>query len=660
MTDTPAAGPDLGAVFDRLPTAHLVVDLDLVIVEANLAYLAAVGRTRASLVGRHVFDAFPPTASSLAEDGTNPAEISFTRALAGETFVVPVVQYDLVDPATGRESEHYWSTVTAPLTDEDGRVRFVLQRVEDLTAYVRERARADLVEAELFLRSREVEAARTAAELAARTVAAQADVALRLVRAQDLQDARALITDFCGTVLQATCLAVTLLEDQPPGAAGAEVTAHGCGVVVETPVVVDGQELGELALGWTRPRELSAVDHDVVQAVAAQYGQTVVRLRARDAERQSAAEAVALSEALQRSLLSEPARFEGLQLTARYRAAAQQARVGGDWYDAFRTADGTITLTVGDVSGHDGAAAALMGQVRSLLRGIAYAVPADAGHVLDILDDALFDLGVDALASAVLLTVHGEPGTDRRVRWSNAGHPPPVLVLPGGTAEVLEPTPELLLGCQTGTGRTVHERPLPEGAAVLLYTDGLVERRDTTIDEGIEWLRSTVAGLAGLDAEELAEHLLATVADDAEDDVVVLVARVLPARTHRLQETLDPAAGSVPRARRLVTTCCRAAGVDEATVEAAVLVTSEAVTNAVVHGSGPVHLVVDITSCGTGDVVRLEVSGSGPAGTDHRTVDLAATGGRGEQLIDAVADAWGVRTRPGGTTVWADLVSPPA
>ncbi|WP_432544644.1 SpoIIE family protein phosphatase [Kineococcus sp. SYSU DK002] len=641
----------LDALFAHLPTAHLVLDRDLVIVEANRAYTAMLARTREELVGQYVFDAFPPSEDDVDEDGAHLVELSFRRVLAGETDVLPAVRYDVLDAATGQLHPRHWSIVHAPLRGADGEVQFVLQRIEDITDYVLERARADSVEAELFLRGREVEAARRAERAAARTIAAQALVALDLIDATTHAEAADVLRRFSRSVLAATAVAVHLLEERPAGSAAAEVTATGCAAVVHTPVVVDGVQLGELALGWDSPHHLTPTDHEVVGAVAAQYGQAVLRLRRRDAERQAAENALVMSETLQRSLLSDPARLEGLELSARYRAAAQQARVGGDWYDGFRTADGTAVLTVGDVSGHDGEAAALMGQVRSLLRGIAYAVPADAGHLLDIVDDALFDLGVDALASAVLVTVHHDDAGARSVRWSNAGHPPPLMQLPDGSVQVLARTPELLLGCQTGTGRTVQEHPFPDGASLLLYTDGLVERRGSTIDDGIAWLCRRLEALAGRTAEQVCDELLTSVDGDAEDDVVLLLARAVPVTRDLVEATLarDPAA--VGRARELVAAACHRAEVAEGTRDAAVLVASEAVTNALVHGRGAVRLAVAVRDTG----VRLEVTDSEPATPVRRVVDLDALGGRGMQLIDALAADWGVRARLDGKTVWVDV-----
>jgi serine phosphatase RsbU (regulator of sigma subunit) len=236
-----------------------------------------------------------------------------------------------------------------------------------------------------------------------------------------------------------------------------------------------------------------------------------------------------LAETMQRSLLTEPPKADHLQVAVRYRPAAQQARVGGDWYDAFFTADGAVCLVIGDVAGHDGEAAATMGQVRNVLRGVAYTSTDRPAGVLSMLDRALRDLEVGDLATGTLIRVDRpelrKPSGDRLLRWSNAGHPPPVLVEPGGRARLLESDPDLLLGLDPGTDRTDHDVVLGAGGTVLLYTDGLVERRGASLDDGLAWLVEAVQELAYLDLEELCDALLEATADTTEDDVALLAVR---------------------------------------------------------------------------------------------------------------------------------------
>ena len=236
-----------------------------------------------------------------------------------------------------------------------------------------------------------------------------------------------------------------------------------------------------------------------------------------------------MAEALQRSLLTEPSEPDHLEVAVRYLPAASQAQVGGDWYDAFLLGDGRTALVIGDVTGHDRHAAAAMAQVRNVLRGLAHSSQGSPAAVLSGLDRAMRDLAVDTLATAVVATVEQGPADAaagrRLLRWSNAGHPPPLLITPDGEVTALEQDPDLLLGVDPETTRADHTRPLPPGAAVLFYTDGLVERRDASLDDGIAWLIAEVRRRAHLPLAELCDGLLGELAGAVDDDVALLAVR---------------------------------------------------------------------------------------------------------------------------------------
>ncbi|GAA1567684.1 hypothetical protein GCM10009827_106750 [Dactylosporangium maewongense] len=242
----------------------------------------------------------------------------------------------------------------------------------------------------------------------------------------------------------------------------------------------------------------------------------------RAAARRIAAVEREIAEALQRSLLSNPAQPDNLDVAVRYHPASEGARVGGDWYDAFLLPDGGLAVTVGDVSGHDREAAAAMSQIRSLLRGIASALPGPPDRVLTALDDAMARFGVDTLTSVILGYV--DLGT-YELHWSNAGHPPPLLLGPDGTVTVLETPAEIILGARVAARRTHHRLRLAPGTAVIFYTDGLVERPDRGLDAGIAALRATLTGRQQLTAVQLCDDLSATVTDRVDDDVVLLIIR---------------------------------------------------------------------------------------------------------------------------------------
>lgn len=245
-----------------------------------------------------------------------------------------------------------------------------------------------------------------------------------------------------------------------------------------------------------------------------------------------------LAEGLQRSLLTAPPSPEHLQIAVRYEPAAEAAQVGGDWYDAFFQRDGSTMLVIGDVIGHDTEAAAAMGQVRGLLRGIAARTGESPRTVLAELDSVMELLQVDTTATAVVARFEQAPdsglGPPTILRWSNAGHPPPMALHPDGTVSVLDQPVEieadLLLGFDPSTDRTESTVSLQPGATLLLYTDGLVERRGQSLNAGLARLRDLLAELADLPLEDLCDQVLRRMLpDQPEDDVALAAVRLKPA-----------------------------------------------------------------------------------------------------------------------------------
>ncbi|GAA4124997.1 SpoIIE family protein phosphatase [Nocardioides fonticola] len=270
-----------------------------------------------------------------------------------------------------------------------------------------------------------------------------------------------------------------------------------------------------------------------LRLLAATIGAALDRVDAISRERRTAAAERALSTTLQRSLLSEPIRTERVEVVVRYQPALDIAQVGGDWHDSFLLTEGTLALAVGDVAGHDSQAAAAMAQIRNLLRGIAIAAPGSPAGVLGALDRALDGLGVVEVATSVYAGVQSLP-EGHRLRWSNAGHPPPVLLGPDGDVRLLETEPDPLLGLVPEIERTDHEELLSDDSLLVFFTDGLVERRDTGLGAGLEWLVGWIAAWAAEnrvrrlgddDPDRLADALLAAVEPHAEDDIALVVVR---------------------------------------------------------------------------------------------------------------------------------------
>jgi serine phosphatase RsbU (regulator of sigma subunit) len=271
-----------------------------------------------------------------------------------------------------------------------------------------------------------------------------------------------------------------------------------------------------------------AVDEEYLRffrLLGAALGQGLHRARTRQAERRATAMERELAEALQRSLLAAPAQPEHTEVAVRYQPAGEGAHIGGDWYDAFALPDGRLTVVVGDVTGHDRQAAAAMSEIRSLLRGISYALLEPPALVLTGLQEAMQAFAVDIYATVVLAQIGQDPAGGRSLSWSNAGHPPPILIAPDGTVRLLEARAETLLGVRGAAGRTDHTVPFPPGTSVVFYTDGLVERRGATLDDGLRKLAEVLDGCAAMTAEQVCDHLLAKFADGIEDDVVLAVVR---------------------------------------------------------------------------------------------------------------------------------------
>jgi light-regulated signal transduction histidine kinase (bacteriophytochrome) len=243
---------------------------------------------------------------------------------------------------------------------------------------------------------------------------------------------------------------------------------------------------------------------------------------------------VRAAETLQRSLLTDPAQQPHLEVAVRYVPAAREAQVGGDWYDVFAQPDGSSVLVIGDVVGHDTEAAACMSQLRGVLRGIAYDSREGPAQVLARLDAAIAGLQLGALAT-VLIGRLSQTAADRaagvhRLRWASAGHLPPLVVGPDGTPQALpSAVAGLLLGVDPAAVRAESEIVLECGSTVLLYTDGLVERRDQVFDDGIELLGRALSEEHDRPVEQICDALLRRlIPDGAEDDVALVGVRLLP------------------------------------------------------------------------------------------------------------------------------------
>jgi PAS domain S-box-containing protein len=339
--------------------------------------------------------------------------------------------------------------------------------------------------------------------------------------------AQALRTGEQVVVRSATDVVAATLPDGPPRELLRALAPRSA---VVQPMRGRDRTLGVLTLCLRELDEPRRADLDTIAELAGRAGLALDNARLYEQQRQ-------LAEGLQRSLLTEPPQPDHAHVVVRYQAAARAAQVGGDWYDAFlQPPGGAMMLVIGDVIGHDTVAAAAMGQVRGLLRGIAANTGDGPADVLRQVDQVMRTLRIDTTATALVARLEQTPEERTlgitRLRWSNAGHPPPLVLRPDGTVSALpDVEPDLLLGIDPSTPRTESEVVLDRGDTVLLHTDGLVERRGQSLDDGLAQLRAVLAGLATepLTLDELCDRVLQRMLPATpEDDVALVAVRLHP------------------------------------------------------------------------------------------------------------------------------------
>ncbi|NLU71731.1 SpoIIE family protein phosphatase [Streptomyces sp. HNM0575] len=405
---------DYSVLFAALPSPNLVLDPELTIRDVNRSYLRATGRSRADLMGRYFFDAFPPNPQEAYSEGVQKLSASLHRVLdLGRVDTMAPVKYDIpVVSRPGTFEERWWSPINTPVLDDDGRVVWIIHRIEDVTG---------------FVQARRPETRPTGTRVGMH----QESEAELLTRAQELQD---------------------LNEELR--------LAHG---------------------------------------------------------RESR---VALS--LQEAMLYSPD-LPRPGVAVRYLPAVGTLNVCGDWYDVTDVPEsGGFTAAVGDVVGHGLEAAGVMGMLRSALSA-AMRATASPARALQIL--GLYANSVEGAQSATAVKVRIDTG-NRTITYSSAGHLPPVLLHPEGDCELLDRATDPPLAARSEQAPRPEARaPYRHGDCLILYTDGLVERRDRDIDDGIARLTTVLAASAGHDAEQVADELLSGmgVHEGAADDIALVV-----------------------------------------------------------------------------------------------------------------------------------------
>ena len=416
--------------------------------------------------------------------------------------------------------------------------------------------------------------------------------------------------------------------------------------------------VGAITMDLDTEPDRTPAGQEFVDMVAALVAQAVRRARLYDVQLEA-------NLALQHVLLPPnlPA-VPGIELAARYRPGSGH-EVGGDWYDVVPLPSGWTAFVIGDVQGHDLPAAAMMGQVRSVVR--AYLLDEQPpSAVLARANTFVLSLGTDRLVTVCIVLAHP---ASRLVTLASAGHPCPMLLPPGAAGELLRIQPGPPLGALDHVIWRERTTSVPARTTLLMYTDGLIERRSRSYTSGEQSLLAAAPALEHTDVNRLADGVLALAGIPStrgdhrpvEDDTAVLLLRwdvasggeepPAPQHVSGLHvRTLPVTPSSAVIARWYVEDLLTCWGVPEQTRETAVLLTDEVVANAVRHAHRTVRLDVSADDA----QVRVEVFDD-----SHREPRLTApaphaTSGRGLGLVDAMSSGWGVLTSLGdlGKTVW--------
>jgi serine phosphatase RsbU (regulator of sigma subunit) len=504
-------------------------------------------------------------------------------------------------------------------------------------------------------------------------------------------------------------------EGYPAPSAESLAAARAAGLtsVVAAPLYARGELLGVMSLALSRltereERSYDASDRDLIGAIASRVAIAIDNAMLFETERQTAL-------AFQKSLLPQAIPdLDGLEVACRYVPAKPletqgqgiQTQVGGDWYDIIPLAAGRVGIVIGDVEGRGARAAAIMGQLRAALRAFAQdeKSPADIMRKLDEWCRSLAPAGeaggpsADPPTCSCIYMIYD--AWSRELTFANAGHDAPLLIS-GGQVRPLEFMYKgVLLGVR---GKGIQGLPtykeqtfvLPPGAILVLYTDGLTDRRARadgsghyTEDEAAQMLRQAVrAAAASGDVDAVATAAEYAVPGDIDDDMAILVVKSSPSELASTERTFPAEPIMVSEARRLAAQTFRSWGMDAEQTELACLLISEVVTNAVLHASvtpspgrdldidiGPLLMPAPVPApaagAGAGRGRAREFAVRLRRGTSAvwaevfdpdlrlpriRTAGVNDEGGRGLYLVEQLATRWGSRPTSDGKAVWFEI-----
>ncbi|MFJ8506465.1 SpoIIE family protein phosphatase [Streptomyces avermitilis] len=419
------------------------------------------------------------------------------------------------------------------------------------------------------------------------------------------------------------------------------------------PLIVQARPIGAMGLLYNDRRGFTPEERNVLVALGSSIAQSLQRAMFYEQEKD-------LAQGLQQAMLprSIPS-VPGADVAVRYRSAKIGRDIGGDWYDLIPLPGGRVGAVIGDVQGHDTHAAAVMGQLRIVLR--AYAAE---GHtpatVMARASVFLHELDTDRFATCLYSEADLSTGVMQLVR---AGHIDPLVRHMDGTCRRLPVQGGLPLGLSAEFGRLeypVDTVELDPGETLLLCTDGLVEQPGADLDEGMQTLLELIRSGPD-DVRDLAD-LLIDVAEErgGDDDVALLLMRRQGLGRQsggRIQQHVAPGdPEALTEARHMIRAAVRAWGARERADEIE-LVADELITNALMHTEGSAIVTLRVLT-GPDHRLRVEVEDSSSALPRRREAGESEVSGRGLLLVDRLADVWGVEARGSGKCVWCEFIVP--
>ncbi len=501
--------------------------------------------------------------------------------------------------------------------------------VDDLAEALTERS-AELFGAEaamLLLRDESVPGLRVRARAGTRELA---------LEREQVQPGEGILGSVAGSMRAAILLAANLdAEDRVAAGIGGELAS-----LLVTPLICAGELIGLLLLGSEDAARFAHADLKLLSLAAERMALAVDHA-------QRYADGRLLVETLQRSLLPERLPLHPrVQLAARYLPAGIAPQVGGDWYDAVHLDDSRVALMIGDVVGHGIGAAVTMSQLRNALR--AFAVEGHRpGEALRLLDRAvLATRGPGMVATVLFVVIDADAGT---VTVASAGHPPPALRAVDGTVRFLEAERRLPLGLEARSGPGDMTYPVKPGETLLLFTDGLVERRGEPITASFDRLLDALVA-APAEVDELCEHVLrrTTTEQGRDDDVALLAVQLLGAPVGSLELRLPATARSVTLARHRLRVWLEenAPDLDPVARGDLEVAWSEACSNVVRHAYGPAEAEFEASASRGRRELQLTVRDTGAWRAPG-----SRSGGRGLPLMRQLADELTIDRQPDSTTV---------